>query len=948
MQRGDLNNDGLADLYFTGNQVGDKLYKNLGDFKFEDKSLSAEVATNSGWRTGVTMVDINQDGLLDIYICKGGLSSKGNENVLFINKGDFKFENEARYYGLDDAGYSTHANFFDADNDGDLDVYILNRPEKWQQNTDSILKKSKNPPPGTSDILYINEGGNYKNANIVSGIGNNYAYSLSSSTIDINNDGLLDIYVANDFLSNDLLYVNQGDGKFEESIREHTNHNSFYAMGSDAQDINNDGFEDLFVVEMLPQNYFDAKVKMVQMFGDDRFDQLFNMGKFHHQYMHNTLNLNTGSGFMTDISSYAGLKKTDWSWACLLADFNSDGLRDVFVANGYKRDVYDRDNSPKFKDTVQALLVKSKTASAPLPSLKNILDHLLPTQKTANNLFVNKGNLKFEDIRSEWGMNEKSLSNGAAIADLDNDGDLDLVVNNIDEPAFIYRNDIAGQRSIRIKLNGPKGNRNGIGALIEVNTTSTKMVERFKVVRGYLSSVEPIAHFGIPTGEEIVEVKVKWLDNKVSELREWRLNEVNIINYEGAENPKDKEVNESLFTDVTDKLIKDKWEHKENYFRDYVKQVLLPHRQSMHGPALSVGDVNGDGLDDFFIGGAYNETGALFIQRSDGTFYIKKSALLDKDNMYEDVGADFLDIDADGDQDLYVVSGGMEYDLNSNGYQDRLYVNDGKGNFVSKFDVPDMNISGSVATSFDMDGDKKEEIFVGGRHFPHYYPKPVHSMLLRNQDDILMNLSGHFIDNLEFLGMVTDATWTDLNGDKFPELVVVGEWMPITVFAMENGKMRNYTSALGMNKTNGWWFSVNHADLDGDGDQDLICGNIGLNYKFKASLEKPFEVFADDFDDNGSFDIFLSKKLKDNRLVPIRGRDCTSEQMPIVAERFPTFRDFAKGDIYSLLDNDTTNALHLKAFDFASVIIENVDGKFKRHQLPALAQMSAIRGIVCR
>ena len=943
---GDLDNDGLADIYFTGNRVADKLYKNQGDFRFSDETQSAGVNTLGGWKNGVTLVDINQDGLLDIYVCKGGFKDRDNRNILFVNKGDLKFENEAKKYGLDDAGFSTHANFFDADNDGDLDVYILNRPEQWQLNTELILERSKNPPEGTSDHFYINNNGVYERKNSESGIGWNYAYSLSSSIIDINNDGLLDIYVANDFLTNDFLFVNKGDGQFEEKIRTHTNHNSFYSMGSDVQDINNDGFEDLLVVEMLPKSYFDSKVKMVPMFGADRFDQLFNNGVFHHQYMHNTMNLNSGSGFLSDISSYSGLMKTDWSWACLLSDFDNDGYRDVFVANGYKRDVYDRDNNPKLKDTVRVLRANFKNKPAEIPSLQSILDGLLPTQKTANRIFRNKGDLRFEDTGADWTMQEKSLSNGAAVADLDNDGDLDLVINNIDEKAFVYRNDIPKGNCLRVKLNGPVGNRNGIGAMIELETGNGKMVERMKVIRGYLSSCEPIAHFGLGEGNQVKIARVTWPDGKVTVIDQIELNKVLDINYSEAVRKEVREEKHPFFEDATQELIKSEWVHKENYFRDFERQILLPHRQSMHGPLISVADANGDGLEDFYISGAYDQAGALFVQNANGQFRPKKNAAFEKDKKYEDLGSDFFDMDGDGDLDLYVVSGGMEHSLRSDGYQDRIYLNDGRGNFSPQSGLPQMNISGSVAKSIDLDNNGKEEIFVGGRHLPFNYPKPVHSMVFSNKDEMMIDLNNTHFEGLDFLGMVTDATWSDMNNDGFPELIVVGEWMPITIFAHKDGKFRNLTSDLGMDKTNGWWFSVVSADLDNDGDQDLICGNIGLNYKFKASLDKPFEVFADDFDGSGTYDIFLAKRLEDERLVPIRGRDCTSEQMPVVGERFPTFREFAKGDIFDLLDNDTLDATRLKAYDFASVIIENLGGTFKRHELPPQAQFSAVRGIV--
>jgi len=935
---GDINNDGLQDIYFTGNRAEDKLYLNKGDFKFEDISQKSGIAAFDGWKNGVVMADVNGDGWLDIYVCRGGFKNdpKKNTNLLFINKKDGTFSEEGTRYGIGDPGFSMTASFFDFDNDNDLDLYVANRPDKFYLDIPAVMAGKKNPGLLCGDHLFRNNGDNsFSDISETAGITNNYGFGLSVTTGDLDQDGFQDIYVSNDFIENDYYYHNNGNGTFTESIKKISRHTPFYSMGTDFGDLNNDGFEEIFTVEMRPEDYKRSKTSMPVM-NPKQFDTMRIVG-IHEQYMHNALQLNNGNGSFSEISQYSGVDKTDWSWATLLSDFDNDGWKDIFVANGIRRDLYDRDSYGKLMYDLQHNNSKKST--------EEILSNL-PAAKIVNYVFQNQKNLKFKKVMNDWGIKEPSFSNGAAVADLDNDGDLDLVVNNIQDPAFVYKNN-SNQNYCRLALDGPEKNKFGIGAKITLKTPEGIQYAEVRNARGYLSSSEYIVHFGLGDQKTVNEIIVKWPDGKVSDLKEPAINKVLSVKYSESENEaKDGQGSELLFVDKSD-VISPAFTHKENMnFNDYKVQVLLPHRLSRLGPKLSVADVNGDGKEDFFVGGAKDQSGAIYFQTENGSFSLSKQAALIADSKYEDLGSGFFDADNDGDVDLYVVSGGTESSEGAN-YQDRLYLNDGKGNFT-KFakNLPTIISSGSCVSFIDFDADGDLDIFRGGRTIPDKYPFPPRSYFLKNNGKgVFEDVSNIVAKEIMQLGMITSTCVTDLNGDKIPELVLAGEWMPIKIFEIKNGVFVESALSQQLKNTEGWWYSLSNADLDGDGDQDLLCGNLGENYKFHASVEKPFQVYGNDFDHNGSIDIVLAKYNGSN-LVPVRGKQCSGEQMPFINVKFPSFNAFADAKLEDIYGKGLDSSVHYSAKLFASVALMNEGGSLKLVELPGEVQFSTAQSIL--
>ncbi|MDH5250603.1 MAG: VCBS repeat-containing protein [Cyclobacteriaceae bacterium] len=943
---GDINNDGLPDIYFTGNEVPNKLYLNEGNLKFRDITESAGVQGNGKWNNGVTMIDLNEDGLLDIYVCKGGWQETDSQlrNLLFINQGDLTFKEEAQAYGLDESGYSLHASFFDMDNDNDLDVYITNRPDSFDLPLTQMVSQKKLTPVNSRDKLYINEKGKFREIGVQAGITNNFGYALSLVTADLNNDGYTDIFVANDFAESDYMYINQKNGNFKEQIKRATNHISMYSMGTDIADINNDGWEDIMVSEMLPEDYKRSKVSMPSM-DVEGFYAIVNSG-MHKQYMHNALHLNQGNGFFSEISQLAGVAKSEWSWSTLISDFDNDGNRDIFVANGYRRDVFDGDVQDKLRMFIQNNRNKFQSPQEMLEKgFKDFIEVYNPI-KVRNYVFRNKGNLQFENATDQWGFNEPSFSNGAAVGDLDNDGDLDLVINNLDDEAFVYENTSpAGNNYLKVKLNGPAGNSFGIGAKVTIYYNSQLQYFENKTVRGYLSSTEPIVHFGLGKEKKIDSVKVAWNDGKVSHIGSVDVNQLLEVNYASSiPEPKRAPLLPTVFAESTKELLNTPFVHHENEFNEYKEQILLPHMFSRSGPFITTGDVDQDGEEDFFVGGAAGQPGSLYVQKN-GKLLRKSGAVFESDKVYEDMGSALFDVDQDGDLDLYVVSGGSEFAEGSEKYQDRLYLNDGKGN-LTKSVLPKIISSGSCVVPYDIDGDGDLDVFRGGQVVAGTYPKSPRSYVLINENGKLVDKTLSISPGLYEVGMVNSAVWVDLNKDGKSELVVVGEWMPVRVFEYQEGKLTDVSLEYGLENTHGWWNKVVADDLDGDGDQDLIIGNLGENYKFTASVDKPFQVFAKDFDRNGTNDIFLARYYGDSLLVPIRGKECTTQQMPVIGQKFPTFLSFAKSDLQTILGKDIENAMHFKAYLFSSVMLINDGDKFSIRKLPVEAQLSTVNGII--
>ncbi|MCP9235845.1 VCBS repeat-containing protein [Lewinella sp. JB7] len=941
---GDIDGDGLSDIYFTANETENRLYKNLGNLRFADVTQRGGVAGAGGWDNGTVMADVNGDGHLDIYVCRGGSKDNSPEadrrNLLYLNDGSGKFREAAAELGLDDAGYSLQAVFFDYDNDNDLDAYITNRPDTYFIPYTEVLKAKQAQDPAFSDQLYRNDGGRFVNVTEQAGISGNFGYGLGLVTADVNGDGYQDILVSNDYLESDYLYENQGDGTFRERIADYTNHTSFYGMGIDVSDLNNDGLEDIIQLDMSPEDYVRSKTTMASM-NVEMYRTIMASG-FHSQYMHNTLQLNRGNGRFSEIGQLAGIAKSDWSWACLGADYDNDGWKEIFITNGYRRDVADKDGNAEFRAYLQSEERANRTDEE---NAAHVIS-LFRSAPQQNYLFDNNGDLTFTSVAEQWGLSEATFSNGAAYGDLDNDGDLDLVVNNLEAEAFLYENECKGSNYLRVSLSGPDGNRFGIGATVTLRTGDKIQYQEMRTVRGYLSSVEPILHFGLGEDSEIGELIVRWPDGKQQTITAPAPNQTLEIAYGSALTaPASPPETEPLLVEVTAERFGTPIVHQENEFDDYRSQILLPHALSQQGPALAVADVNGDGREDFYVGGAKRFAGRLYLQQADGSFG-EVSYPGGPDTNSEDVGATFFDADGDGDQDLYVVSGGSEFPEGSPDFRDRLYLNDGSGRFRKSDALPEITSSGSCAVPHDMDGDGDLDLFVGGRLVPARYPAAPRSYLLENRDGKFVDVTAERAPGLADIGMVSSAVWSDLDGDERAELIVVGEWMPITVFTDGGSSYVNVTERYGLEHTNGWWNKIVAADYDGDGDTDYLVGNLGLNYKFHASKEHPFLVFASDFDENGSNDIFLAKE-NDETLVPVRGRECSSQQIPAIAERFPTYEAFAHADLSEILDGKTESALRYEAKEFASLVLIN-DGRggLSPRRLPVEAQFSVVNGIV--
>ncbi len=943
---GDINNDGLADIYFTGNMADNKLYLNKGNFQFEDISEKAGITCPNTWSTGVTMTDVNGDGLLDIYVCRAYFDEPDRrQNQLFINNGDLTFSEKSKEYGLADAGYSIVATFFDFDKDGDPDLYVSNHPMGRTKKTyGDHLQGWANPPMETSDHFYRNNGdGTFTNITKEAGI-LNYCWTLGAVAADLNQDGWLDLYVSVDHAEPDRYYLNNGDGTFTEVSKEKMKHFSFSSMGVDAADINNDGLLDIGVVEMLSTNNFNEKTKMAPM-NPERFWFMVDNG-YGWQYMRNMLHLNTGNGEFSEIGQMAGIHRSNWSWAALLADFDNDGWKDFFVTNGYLREYLDKDHHKKYE---KALNEASAKGVSQKPLIKDY-GRKAPINQVPNNFFRNNGDLTFTEMAPEFGLDNQSFSSGAAYADFDNDGDLDLVVNHSNDIASIYKNqdrERGGNNYLRFKLEHPNG-LCPVGTKVTIETASGMQFQQFTYTRGYQSSVEGMVHFGLAKDGKADKVTIEWPDGKQQEMSDVAANQVVTMKYSNAgPAPSSQQQKPVLFVNTTRPtgLVH---RHKELPFDDYGKQVLLPHKMSQFGPFISSADVNGDGLEDFFVGGGNGQPGSLFYQTVDGQFTKADIPSFNNDLNSEDMGSAFFDVNNDGLVDLYVASGGNEFPENSEKLRDRLYINIGQGVLrkVNKV-IPDIRISSSCVKPFDFDGDGDLDLFIGGRQVPGRYPSPASSYLLENENGFFKDATLNRAPGLQNLGMVTDAVWTDFDADGVVDLVVVGEWMPITVFTQQDGRFTNATENFGLENTIGWWNRIVQGDLDNDGDMDLVIGNLGQNYKYRASEEKPFHVFADDFDGNGTFDIALGYFLQDEVLYPVRGRQCSSEQIPAIAEKFPTYSDFGKASIFEVYGDKLESGLHYEAKNFSSSVLKNMgNGVYQMEALPNEAQIAPVNGIV--
>jgi hypothetical protein len=971
---GDFNNDGLPDLYFTGNLVSNKLYLNKGNLKFQDVTKEAGVDGEGKWCRGVAVVDINNDGLPDMYVC-ASMSKDANKrkNLLYVNQGIDKngiphFKEMAAEYGLDDTTHSTMAAFFDYDNDGDLDMYVVVNQILPNDNPSVFRKKITDGSYPSTGRLYRNDW----NAELKHPVFTNVSkeagitiegYGHGVSIADFNQDGWKDIFVTNDFNSNDLLYINNHNGTFTDKASIYFKHTSANGMGQDVIDINNDGLSDIVELDMNPEDNY--RKKMMMSPGSYQMYQNSDYYGYQYQYVRNTLQLNQGPRLnendsigdpvFSDVGFFSGIAETDWSWTPLVTDFDNDGFRDIVVTNGFPRDVTDHD--------FIAFRRKSFTVASTEYTLSQI-----PQVKLHNYAFHNNGNATFGNATDNWGLTTPSFSNGAVYADLDNDGDMDVIINNINDEAFVYENTTNTKNKIKtnylqIKFKGDKNNLNGLGAWAEIYyNRNQKQAYENSPYRGYLSSIDSKAFFGLGNISEVDSVVIRWPGNKKQVLKNVKTNQLLTVDVKNATLTdswnNDALIKNTLFTDITISSGINYF-HQEKDYIDFDRERLLPHKLSQYGPGLAAGDIDGNGLDDIYIGGTGNFPGKFFLQQTNGKFIMKDLLANAGKNIQspKNMGLLFFDADNDDDLDLYCASGSNEFPANAKNYQDEFFINDGKGNFTMDSSALPINYtSKSCVKAIDFDNDGDLDLFIGGRCLPGKYPMPVSSFIYRNDSKNgqikFTDVTTGVAKDLENIGMVCDAIWTDFDNDGWTDLIIVGEWTPVTFLKNNHGEFENVTQQSGIGNQIGWWNSIAAGDFDNDGDIDYIVGNLGQNSFFRASDEYPVNIYAKDFDNNGSVDaivtIFLKGKDGIKKEYPAMSRDDITGQLPSLKKKFLTYKEFALADIHQIFpDDQMKGVLILRANNFKSCFLKNNgNGKFELTPLPAQAQMAPLNGMV--
>lgn len=947
----DFDNNGLPDVFFTGNQVSNKLYLNQGKFKFKDISAEAGIEAVDRWCTGTTAVDINQDGLMDIYVAAAMMKGEGErDNLLFVNQGVnadgvVTFKEMAAQYGIADSGNGMGAAFIDYDLDGDLDLYVLNN-EQSKVTPSNYREKITDGSAINNDAFYRNNGdGTFTNVTVETGI-TIEGFGLGLLIADLNNDGWPDIHVSNDYVTNDILYINNQDGTFSNKIGESLRHQSQFSMGSDIADFNNDQLPDIFTLDMLGEGNYRKKTTI----GNNAYQTYINNEQwgYEYQYVRNMLHMNNGPGIpFSEVGMMSGVYQTDWSWAPLFGDVDNDGMRDLLVTNGFPRDITDKDFANYRADV------------GSVATIRQLLDSI-PIVKIPNYAFRNSGNLSFEDFSSDWGLDKPSFSNGAALVDLDQDGDLDYIVNNINDPAFVFENTLYNGKSkgsyLRLNLNGTKENPNGLGAKVTLHMSNgEKLYQEQQIVRGYMSSIDPVMHFGLGDGVTVESVSIIWPDGKESRMANVSSNQVLIVNYSEAKSGAnykaiiDYQFGPRLFSDVTDSsgLI---YTHQEDDKIDFYTQRTIPHKLSQYGPSLAVGDINGDGNEDLVVGSASGYLPTAFLQSPDGTFS-QKDILQGENPAFEEMGILLFDIDNDNDLDLYLVSGSNEFLPESAEYTDRLYLNNGAGEFTLDKNFSGIKASGSTVRGADYDGDGFMDLFVGGRTPMAKFPFPDQSFILKNQNGILQDVTDQIAPGLKEVGMVTDALWSDVDLDGQVDLVVVGELMEVTIFKNDGGKFVKIEQS-GLETSLGWWNSIASGDFDQDGDVDFIVGNLGANNPHKPSAERPVKVYAKDFDKNGSVDpvTFAYYKGKDGAYnsFPSHFWGDLYGQSTLFRRKYERYKTYALSTEQDLLtQEEKQDALILTGNYDQSAYIENLGGgKFSIKPLPRIAQVGPVNGIV--